>query len=171
MNTLHTLLTTTALVVGLGLGVAEARPGGHGRGHGGGPGFHPEMLERAAERIGLDDATLRQVKDKVYQAQKELIPLQAQLEALQLEKRHAMDAERPDRARIFGIIEQSNKLHMDLEKRRVGLMLDIHALLTPEQVAQLKKMRHEFRKEWRKHKKASKYGRGPGGAGGPPSAE
>ena len=149
--------------------VAMAGPG-RGRGGPGGPGaFDPKMLAHAADMLDLDEKTRAQVKDLVYESEKESIGLHARLKTARLELHRALDAEAPDRASVMKGAEQVGQLKIELQKHRFGLMLDVRRLLTAEQVRKLKSMRHELREQRRERRKHRRRGRrGPPESPQPP---
>lgn len=105
------------------------------------------MLERAADRLGLDEATLDRIKLRVYEAEKVGIDLKAKFELAKLELRRALDADTADKAAVMGRIEEVGRLETELRKHQVGLMMDVHAMLTPEQRTKLKQMTRRARGE------------------------
>lgn len=130
------------------------------------------MLERAAERLELDDATLTAIKDQVYEAEKAGIDLKAQLERAKLELRRVLDQDTPAKGDVMSRIDEVGRLETALRKHQIGLMIDVKAMLTPEQRKALKKMtrRGERRrgKAGRRGKGKDRGERGPDGRRGPP---
>ena len=137
-----------ALALLLTAQTAQARPGGHGK-HGKHEGLNPRMIERAADLLDLDEATRRQVKDLVYTSQKEAVAVRARLEEARIELRRLLDDPDPDRGAVMRRVEQVGDLQVTMRKNKLGLFLDVRALLTPEQVRKLKTMRHELREQRR----------------------
>lgn len=116
---------------------------------GGGPKLNLKMLDRVAPRLGLSDEVLAQIKARVYEAEKVSIELKAQLELAKLEMHRALDAESPAKAKVMQHIEAVGTLHTELRKHEVGLMLDVRAMLSPDQRAKLRQMtgeRHRARR-------------------------
>ena len=150
-RTLSVAMTLTAVLL-VDASAAWAGPHGRGKGPGHGRMLSPEMLERAADRLGLDDATLKSVKDQAYAAQKEMITLKADLQRARLDLRRMLDGEQPDRSQVMSQVDTVSKLQTALHKKRLGLMLDIRAMLTPDQVKQLKSMRGEMR-SWKRQRR------------------
>lgn len=154
----------------LAAGSAFARKGPGGPGGHDGPRaeFNLRMLERAAGQLGLDDATLDRIKDRVYQAEKKGIDLRAKLELAKLELRRTLDADAPPKDEAMKRIAEVGRLETELRQHQIGLMLDVKAMLTPEQRQMLEKMRGERagRGKVGKRGKRGKRGRGMG----PPDA-
>lgn len=149
----------------LAAGSAFARKGPE---HGGpvGAEFNLRMLERAAGRLGLEDATLGKIKDRVYQAEKKGIDLRARLELAKLELRRTLDADAPSKDDAMKRIAEVGRLETELRQHQIGLMLDVKAMLTPEQRQMLEQMRGERAARGKAGKRGKRGGRGMG----PPDA-
>ena len=61
------------------------------------------------------------------------IDLRAQIQTAQLDLRKLMRADTPDKAAIGRQIDKLSGLRAELQKSRIGTMLDVRAILTPEQ--------------------------------------
>ncbi|MCA9541384.1 MAG: periplasmic heavy metal sensor [Myxococcales bacterium] len=157
-----TLLGLTLLLPAFAAARPHGGPGGPGGRGGPGPEMHLKMLEESAAKLGIDDATLGRIKEKVYAAEKEGIALQANLKTAEVDLRRQLDQEKPDRAAVMAQIDKVGAAHTALRKHKLGLMLDIRGLLTPEQQKGLKAMMHAHRGKGRHHRH-----RGPPGPGGP----
>ena len=139
--------------------ISNASAEGHHRGghHKKGAAFmNPKILERVAEKINLDEATLEAIKEKIYRSKKAAIEWSASLKAKKLDLRHALDGQSPDRAKIMVLIEESGTLHVKLKKHRIGLMLEIRSMLTPEQIKKVKGFRREFKGKHQRRRKVRK---------------
>ena len=128
--------------------LAHAGPGQRGE-HG--PGADVRLLERSAEQLGLDEATLARIKDRVYEAEKIGIDLKAQLKLQKLELRRALDDDNHAKADVMKRIEEVGRLETELRKHQIGLMIDVRAMLTAEQRDALRKMTR--RGGWKKRGK------------------
>jgi Spy/CpxP family protein refolding chaperone len=140
-----TLAATLALVLTAPL--AHAGPGQRGE-DGPRAEVHLRLLERSAEQLGLDEATLGRIKDRVYEAEKTGIDLKARLELEKLELRRALDDDNHAKADVMKRIEEVGRLETELRKHQIGLMIDVRAMLTPDQRDALRKM---TRRGGRKH--------------------
>ena len=154
------------IVASMTLFAVPALAGGpHHRGHKKkGPMFmNPKMLDRVAERINLDDTTLESIKAKVYEGKKAKIDLKAELDSKKLDLRHELDSQNPDRGKVMNLIDETGALHTKLKKLKIGLMLEIRSMLSPQQIKQMKKLRREFRGKHhrsrgdRKHRAGGRY--------------
>jgi Spy/CpxP family protein refolding chaperone len=105
--------------------------------------FRPELLEKLADKIGADTQTVTKIKDLVYNANKQVIDLKAEMERNQLEMRRLMDQEAPDEKVIMQQIDKIGAVEIKLRKNRISLMLSVRKLLTPEQRTKLKELMPE----------------------------
>ena len=74
-----------------------------------------------------------------------MIELRYQQEQAQLDLEQALEEPKPDRARIFALIERVEDLEVQVHKNRLGLLLDIRALMTPEQWRKLEDLQKKRR--------------------------
>jgi Spy/CpxP family protein refolding chaperone len=157
MNTRTMSVFAVLLTLGMGLsglaGVVRAQapppppePGSAAWDHGsmgpGGPGMRgpglrgAEMRERHGAMMRELDLTKEQ-RDKVAdlreKQERAAIRMRADLQTARLDLRRLMRADKPDRAAIDRQIDRMAQLGADMRKARVGMMLDVRALLTPEQ--------------------------------------
>jgi len=149
------LTWATALILGASLlfvGLAQAKGNKHSK-RGPGGMLTPRNIDRVASKLNLDEATVTQLKDRVYAAEKEGIGLKAQLEEARLELRRALDSAEPKRDVVMAKIDEVGRLHTAVRKHKTGLMLDLRAMLTPGQRAELKELMQKRRKRWKKGKR------------------
>jgi Spy/CpxP family protein refolding chaperone len=112
-----------ALMLSLGTAVALA-----------GPGQAPPALKRKfMKKLGLDSKQIKKIEDLTYRADREKIDLRHEVEKNRLDLEQLMSAEKPNEAAIFSKLEKISALELKLKKNRIGLMLKIRAILTPEQ--------------------------------------
>ena len=158
MNKLVKTLGVVTLISMFALPAIAERPHGrHGK-HRGDVFMNVKMLERVADKINLNEATVEAIKEKIYEGQKAAIELQAKLKSQKLDLRRELDSTSPNRSRVMNLIDETGALHTKLKKHRIGLMLEVRSMLTPAQIKQVKKLRREFkskrvrRRGDRKHK-------------------
>ena len=116
-----------------------------GREHGGMHEFGGgEHLLRMAENphvrmyLGLTDDQVERLHKIGIDAEKASIQNRANLELGHLELRELLRADNPDRDAIMKKLDEVNSLHGQMEKQRVGTLLDARAVLTPEQLKKVK---------------------------------
>lgn len=133
--------------------------------------MNPRILEKVAEKINLDDATLETIKNKIYQNKKQAIGLKSKLDTKKLDLRHELDSKSPDRGQVMKLLDETGALQTKLKKHRIGVMLDIRSMLTPKQIKQMKKLGRGFRENHkrrgdRKYRAGGRYLDNRAGEGG-----
>jgi len=178
-------MTTTAAVVGAALillasafpGKVQAGPPGPGGSRGGPPGQggphgQPPMggfIERHAERLGLDDATVASIRKVVDRTRSDNEKIQRQIETEHKQMRIMLDADSPNEKRVMQQADTIGALYTKERKNRLRAMLKIRALLTPEQRAELQKIRREMHEKYGdRPPHGSWHGKHGGPAGRPP---
>ena len=103
--------------------------GGMGRGMAGGPKCGP-MLK------ALDLTAEQQKKvDAIHEKQaRQMVQAQADLRIAEMDMQQLMRAETPDKAKIDAQIDKLSQLRAGMQKSRTATMLEVRALLTPEQL-------------------------------------
>jgi Spy/CpxP family protein refolding chaperone len=166
MNTTSKTLGLVAVMSMLAVPAFAEGPHGKHRRHGRHKGalfMNLKLLERMADKINVNEDTLEAIKEKVYKGKKKAIAWEAELKTHRLDLHRELDAARPNRGRVMNLIEETGALKLKLKKHRVGLMLDVRSMLTPEQIKKMKKLRREFkakhhrRRGDRKHKAGGRY--------------
>lgn len=149
---------------GFGRGRGMGSGPGMGRGRGAGPGMRHGTgrggMFAALRALDLSDAQRKRVEDLGERHQRRAIQSRADLQTARLDLRKLMRADTPDRRAIETQIDRIAGLRAGLEKDRAGMLLDVRALLTPEQREQLE--------SWREGRGAGRgtgqgLRRGPGG--------
>lgn len=115
----------------MGGGPGMGRGGPRGRGPGGG---HFAML------AGLDLTAAQQEKVAAIheRVQRQGIQLRADLELARLDLRKLMHADKPDTRAIDAQIDKLSALRASMQKAHAAAMVEVHGLLTPEQLQKLK---------------------------------
>ena len=153
--------------------VAWARPGAPGPGaHRGGherkgPEMHVARLLKDAdlrEAVGITDEQAAALEEIHYQAQKESVSLDADLELARIELRRMMEASGSDEVAVMQAVEQVGAARTALQKTRVSALLKSRSVLGEETA---EKLRSEVRKRARQHMEKIRdhrqNRRGPGG--------
>jgi Spy/CpxP family protein refolding chaperone len=117
-------------------------------GHPPAPGFEPRpevMISRYAGELGIDAATVEQIRALGEQQRAEREVIAAELQKQKHALRTLLESERPNEAEAIALARKIGTLETDLSVARLSAMMRIHALLTPEQNAALReKMRGRF---------------------------
>jgi Spy/CpxP family protein refolding chaperone len=144
---------TLALVLGLPL-YAMAKGDGHGHGHRRhGPPSLARMLEKNAERLNLDATTLARIQDIATARKDRTKEMRVRAREERVKLHDMLQADNPSEGAVMAQVDILGDLHTDLQKERLSTMLEIRALLTPEQKAELAKLREEKREKFMKHRK------------------
>jgi Spy/CpxP family protein refolding chaperone len=165
---------TSVLTAGTSLAFSDAEAAEYGscgddqtkerRRHGGphrgkGPSID-RLLERNAERLGLDEEKQAEIRAASKAARVRNKPLREQLDRLHDEMRELLNQLEPDEAAVLSKADQIGALKTELRKQQLRSMLEIRAMLTPEQRAELVKIHEERRDRVGKRGRGSRGGRG-----------
>lgn len=98
-------------------------------------GMQLEMLDLSAEQK-------EDMKALKTETQKKIIPIKADIELKQIDLHNEMSADNPNRDKIMKITKEISDLELKIKQTKIDQKLKVHALLTPEQREQMKKMHH-----------------------------
>ncbi len=101
-----------------------------------------EMLERHAKEIGLDDATLTEIRGVVAAAKEEEQRLQRDVRDARHKLRELLSAEKPDESAVLRQADELGARETAALKQRLKTLLQVRPLLTDEQFAKLRELRH-----------------------------
>ncbi|MBN2494018.1 MAG: periplasmic heavy metal sensor [Deltaproteobacteria bacterium] len=93
----------------------------------------PAALKRFMHGLGLDARQIDRIEALHFQADRERIDIRHALQTARLDLAQALRADRPDRRVVFELLDRIGELEIRLRKNRIGLVLDIRALMTAEQ--------------------------------------
>ena len=155
------IILLVALMLSLGTAVALA-----------GPGHAPPALKRKfMKKLGLDGKQIKQIDDLTYRADREKLDIRHEIEKNHLDLQQLMSADKPNEAAIFSKLEKISALELKLKKNRIGLMLKIRAILTPQQWEQLQEFQAARQAKRREKRMRRRMHRGmPDAPPGPPDA-
>ncbi len=136
------------LVAGVALALPVQAKSGRGHHGWGGP---DGWIERHAEELGIDDATLEEINQIVAASREEA-------EAIYEEHRQARDVmhemleqDEPDTGAVMKQADLIGEIDVRKHKHRLATMLKIRAKLTPEQRSELRTMKDEMHERHGKH--------------------
>lgn len=112
-------------------GTAMAGDDGPGRHHGPPPIDH--ILERHADELGIDAATLGRVREIAAHAQAEEAPVRAALYTARERLHELLRRDAPDLAAVLQQADVVGAAETDLHKARLRTLLAVRAILTPAQ--------------------------------------
>ena len=110
------------------------------------------ILERNAERLKLDPETLAHVRAAVAASRPEHDRLADSLRSLHLEMRTLLSADDPNHDAVMQLADRIGAAETALAKHRLATLLEIRAMLTPEQRRELVRIHEEHRRAWREGK-------------------
>jgi Spy/CpxP family protein refolding chaperone len=136
-----------ALVAALTLsGLSSARsPFGPGDSHRD-PGA---FIEEHAEALDLDDETLVAIRSIVEKSKERGDQLHSELRELHKGMKTLLSQDNPDESAVMQQIDSIGAAEVEMHKHRLGTMLEIRALLTPEQREQMTRLREDSRGHWK----------------------
>lgn len=174
-NRNHRHIATAGSVAAAVLLLASTLPGevraGGPPGPGGVRGGQPPIdgfIERHAERLGLDDATVASIRKVVDRTRSDNEKVQQQIEAEQKQMRTMLEADSPNEKRVMQQADTIGALYTRERKNRLRAMLAVRALLTPGQRTELQKIRREMHEKYGDHPPHGDWRGRPGGPPGPP---
>jgi Spy/CpxP family protein refolding chaperone len=107
-----------------------------------------DLLERHAERLGLDAETLASIRAVEDASHPEHERLADALHALRREMREKLGEDAPDREAVMALADRIGAAETELDKHRLSTLLEIRSLLTPEQRKELVEIFDERRRAW-----------------------
>lgn len=118
----------------------EARPQGRGQQ---GPPPLAHVVERHADELGLDAATLDQVIALQEQARSDQGELRESIRSARETLRSMMESDSPDEAAVIAQVESLGELQTQAHVARIRTDLQVRSLLTAEQFQALEELRPE----------------------------
>jgi Spy/CpxP family protein refolding chaperone len=138
--------SVAALLVGVAVaGVSVAQPPFGGPHRDRGPG---RFIEENATQLGLDDETREAIETIVDESRDKAQEIRAEIHGLHREIHALLSQETPREAAVMQQAEAIGKAETKLHKHRLGTLIKIRALLTPEQREELMQIREESRARW-----------------------
>jgi Spy/CpxP family protein refolding chaperone len=119
---------------------ASARRGGHHGHHGM---DEQGFIRENAERLGLSDETRQAIEAIVDDSHARAAALHEEHGEARRALKDLLSQDSPDEAVVMGQADVLGRIETALSKHRLGTMLRIRALLTPEQRSQLLEIRRE----------------------------
>jgi Spy/CpxP family protein refolding chaperone len=107
------------------------------------------FIEENAEALGLDDETITAIRSIVAESKGEGDQFHAKLRELHDEMKTLLSQDSPDESTVMKQIETIGAVETEMQKHRLGTMLEIRALLTPEQREEMTQLRDESRGRWK----------------------
>jgi len=124
------------------------------------------LVERHAERLGLDDATVAKIRVVIDGSRERNEEIRRKLDEAHHEMGGLLSAESPDEATVMRQVEKIGAFEVEEHKNRLRAILEIRQMLTPEQRRELVEIRKEAFAGG--GPPPGCHGRGPGRGGPPP---
>ena len=107
----------------------------HGPGRMGFPGegrLHAGLPPAVAARIGVPEDVQAKIQQMAFEANEQLIGLEADLKRAQLEMEKMLASQKPDSNSVLAQVDRVSRAEAEVRKNRLGLMLRIREALGPE---------------------------------------
>lgn len=145
------LLIAYVLMTGLVFSTVSLAEAGPHRLRGGYGGFPGGFLEEHATRLGLNQETQDAIRKIIDESQDESRDLFQKLREARLKMRDLLSQDTPDDTAVMRQAEVLGPIETETRKHRLGTMLRILSLLTPEQRQELRRIRKESM-PWKRHR-------------------
>ncbi len=99
------------------------------------------LIERHAKRLGVDEAMVKQMRETMDASRTENEKLRKNVEGEQVALRKLMEQDVPDEAAVMAHAEKIGALIGEQRKTALRAVLKVRGMLTPEQRAELAKIR------------------------------
>jgi Spy/CpxP family protein refolding chaperone len=107
------------------------------------------FIEENAEALNLDAETLSAIRSIVEASKSTGDQLHAELRELHEGMKALLSQDTPDESAVMKQIDSIGAAEVEMHKHRLGTMLEIRALLTPEQREEMTRLREDSRGRWR----------------------
>jgi len=107
------------------------------------------FIEENAEALGLDDETLGAIRSIVGESKDTGDQLHARLRELHKGMKLILEQDSPDEAAVMRQVDAIGAAEVEMQRHRLGTMLKIRALLTPEQREEMTRLREDSRGLWK----------------------
>lgn len=134
------LIRLVPILFTLPLAAAAQRPPPHER-----PEPPPHVMKKIMRDAGLSGAQIKQVESLHFEAERERVDIHHELAKARLELQRLLSADAPDDSAVFAQVDKIGALDTRLKKNRIGLLLKVRRLMTPEQWEKMQMARAAFR--------------------------
>jgi len=106
-------------------------------------GYPNGFIERHAQRLGLSDDTVKNIRETVEKSRTENERIRKNVEEAQVELRKLLAADLPDETAVMVQADKITALVGEQRKNQLRALIKVRSLLTPAQRAELDKIRKE----------------------------
>ena len=107
------------------------------------------FIEENAEALNLDGETLSAIRSIVEASKGTGDQLHAKLRELHEGMKALLSQDTPDESAVMKQVDSIGVAEVEMHKHRLGTMLEIRALLTPEQREEMTRLREDSREHWK----------------------
>ena len=115
-----------------------------------------KAMMKAIKAAGVERPVLREIRQTMRATRKSMVELKAATENAKIDLQELLEADEGNRDAVMKGIDRVAAAKASIQKKRVGVMLDVQAKLTPEQRTKVKAMMKEFkgsRGDQRRHRR------------------
>lgn len=121
--------------------------------------------EQALKAAGATDEQLAQVREKMYEARKQMIALRAEQQLAQLDIQRLMAQDKIDREAVMKAIEKAGAVEVSLHKLRVQQQLDVRDIVGADVLKKAREQAFEHRRDKQEGRRGDRGGARWGGRG------
>jgi Spy/CpxP family protein refolding chaperone len=107
------------------------------------------FIEENAEALDLDEETLSAIRSIVEESKDRGDQLHSKLRELHKGMKALLAQDSPDESAVMQQVDSIGAAEVEMQRHRLGTMLKIRALLTPEQREEMTRLREDSRGRWR----------------------
>lgn len=100
-------------------------------------------MGHALMMLELSEEQMQEIEKMKMAAEKNIISVKADIDIKKLDLEKEMTAESPNRDEVMKLVKDIHALELKIKQTRIDQHLQMHALLTPEQRAQMKGPMHK----------------------------
>ncbi|MBX5481259.1 MAG: periplasmic heavy metal sensor [Myxococcaceae bacterium] len=116
------------------------------------------LSAEVAQRAGISPEQQKKIEQLRYEADQQLIPLQAEVKKERLELKRLLSATKPDQRAVLAQVDKVARAQGEVKKNRIALMLKIRELVGPETWEKLKAERRAQGRERRNVRRHQRFG-------------
>ncbi len=104
-----------------------------------------KAMMKAIKAAGVERPVLRDIRQTLRKTRRSMVDLKGAIENAKIDLQELLEADEVNRDAVMKGIDRVAIAKANIQKKRVGTMLDIQAKLTPEQRSKVKAMMQSFK--------------------------
>jgi Spy/CpxP family protein refolding chaperone len=104
-----------------------------------------KAMMKGIKAAGVERPVLRDIRQTLRKTRRSMVDLKAAIENAKIDLQELLEADEVNRDAVMKGIDRVAAAKANIQKKRVGTMLDIQAKLTPEQRSKVKAMMQSFK--------------------------